>query len=44
MKTVEESILLVNQKIHELLEEDPVGNLDKIKELSRVIQRMHRAK
>jgi hypothetical protein len=44
MKTIEESIDLTNQKIYSLLEENPVENLETIKELTRIIQRLSRSK
>ena len=44
MKTLEDSIELLNQKVYELLKEDAVGNIKEIKELSRVIQRIKRAR
>ena len=44
MKTLEDSIQLLNQKVYELLQQDAVGNIKEIKELSRVIQRIKRAR
>jgi hypothetical protein len=44
MKTIEESIDLTNQKIYSLLEENPVENLETIKELTRIVQRLSRSK
>jgi len=44
MRTVEESIELMNQTIYKLLEEDAIGNINKIKELTRAIQRLRRAR
>jgi uncharacterized protein YlzI (FlbEa/FlbD family) len=44
MKTIEQTIQLINEKIYILLEEDAVNNLDTIKELTRFIQRIARAK
>jgi hypothetical protein len=44
MKTIEQSIDLTNQKIYSLLEENPVENLETIKELTRIIQRLSRSK
>ena len=44
MKTLEDSIELLNQKVYELLEEDAVANIKEIKELSRIIQRIKRAR
>jgi len=44
MKTIEQTIQLINEKIYILLEEDAVKNLDAIKELTRSIQRIARAK
>jgi len=44
MKTIEESIRLTNQKIYSLIEENPVENLETIKELTRVVQRLSRSK
>jgi hypothetical protein len=44
MKTIEESIHLTNQKIYSLIEENPVENLETIKELTRIIQRLSRSK
>jgi uncharacterized protein YlzI (FlbEa/FlbD family) len=44
VKTIEQTIQLMNQKIYTLLEEDGVNNLDKIKELTRSIQRIKRAR
>lgn len=43
MKTIEESISLTNQKIYSLLEENTVENLETIKELTRIIQRLSRS-
>ena len=43
-ETIEQTIQLMNQKIYTLLEEDGVNNLDKIKELTRSIQRIKRAR
>jgi hypothetical protein len=44
MKTIEESIDLTNQKIYSLLQENPVENLESIKELTRIIQRLSRSR
>jgi hypothetical protein len=44
MKTLEESIDLINQTIYRLLEENPIENLPKIKELTRAIQRLDRSR
>ena len=44
MKTLEDSIELLNQKVYELLQEDTVGNIQQIKELTRAIQRIKRAR
>ncbi len=44
MKTIEESIHLTNQKIYSLIEENPVENLETIKELTRIVQRLSRSK
>jgi hypothetical protein len=44
MKTVEDSINLINQKIYCLAEENPVDNIETIKELTRIIQRLKRSK
>jgi hypothetical protein len=44
MKTIEESIDLTNQKIYSLIQEDPIKNLENIKELTRIIQRLSRSR
>jgi len=44
MKTLEDSINLINQKIYHLVEENPVDNIENIKELTRIIQRLNRSK
>jgi hypothetical protein len=44
MKTIEESIDLTNQKIYSLIQEDPIENLENIKELTRIIQRLSRSR
>jgi hypothetical protein len=44
MKTLEDSINLINQKIYHLVEENPVDNIENIKELTRIIQRLNRSR
>ena len=44
LKKDSRQLQLMNQKIYTLLEEDGVNNLDKIKELTRSIQRIKRAR
>jgi len=44
MKTLEDSINLINQKIYHLVEENPVDNIQNIKELTRIIQRLNRSR
>ena len=44
MKTVEDSINLINQKIYHLAEENPIDNIENLKELTRIVQRLNRSK
>jgi len=43
MKTVGDSINLINQKIYHLVEENPIDNIENIKELTRIVQRLSRS-
>ena len=44
MKTIDDSISLINEKIYSLVEESPIENIENIKELTRAVQRLYRSK
>ena len=39
-----DSISLINEKIYSLVEENPIENIENIKELTRAVQRLYRSK
>ena len=44
MKTIDDSISLINEKIYSLVEENPIENIENIKELTRAVQRLYLSK